>query len=255
MPKLLRTLTPAFLPLVLLLLWWTLSADSTSVYFPALSRIWESFHELWLFDRWSSDVLPSLQRMGLGLALAAVVGIALGVVIGLLPLAQRAAGPYLEFLRAIPPAALVPAAILALGIGDAMKVFIVAFGAVWPILLNTVDGIRSVHPTLLATIRSYNVGRTRAIFRVILPGAGPQISAGLRTALSLGIILIVVSEMVASTNGLGYFILNSQRTFAIPDMWSGIILLGLLGIALNAAYVLIERLVLRWYWESQRLEP
>lgn len=247
-------LVPAVVPAVLVALWWTLSSDSTSVYFPPLSRIVESFRDLWLFERWGTDLLPSLRRMALGLLLAAVVGIVLGTFIGLVPMAQRAAGPYLEFLRAIPPAALLPAVILAIGTGDGMKVFVVAFGAVWPILLNTVDGVRSVHPTLLATLRSYNVGRRRAVLRVILPAAGPQISAGLRTSLSLGIILIVVSELVASTNGVGFFILYSQRTFAIADMWSGILLLGLLGIVLNAAYVALERVVLRWYWKSQELE-
>jgi sulfonate transport system permease protein len=249
-----RFLAAATLPVTLLVVWWFASANSTSVYFPALERITESFVDLWMFSNWETDVLPSLRRMAIGLAIAATAGIALGTLIGMVPLVRRATGPYVEFMRAIPPAALIPAAILAIGTGDSMKIAIVAFGAVWPILLNTIDGVRSVHPTLLATIRSYNVGRVRAVFKVVLPAAGPQISAGLRTALSLGIILIVVSEMVASTNGLGYFILNSQRTFTIAPMWSGIILLGLLGVTLNAVYVLVERLVLRWYWQSQKLE-
>lgn len=254
MRRVLLLVTPVILPVILVALWWTISAGSTSIYFPPLEKIWESFSDLWLFERWGSDVLPSLRRMGIGLVIAIVVGTGLGTFIGLVPLAYRAANPYLEFLRAIPPAALIPAAILALGIGDQMKIAIVVFGAIWPILLNTVDGVRSVHPTLRSTVRVFDVSKPRFVFRVVLPGAGPQISAGIRTALSLAIILIVVSEMVASTNGLGYSILNAQRTFFISDMWSGIILLGLVGVVLNSAYVLLERLALRWYWQSQRME-
>lgn len=252
--KLLFWCAPIVLPILLFIVWWIGSAESTSVYFPPLATIWESFHELWVFDRWPSDVLPSLSRMAIGLAIAIALGITLGALVGLVPIVSRAAGPYLEFFRAIPPAALIPAAILMFGIGDSMKIAIVAFGAIWPILLNTVDGVRSVHPTLLNTVRVFSVSSTRSFFRVILPAAGPQISAGIRNSLALGIILIIVSEMVASTNGLGYFILNSQRTFAIADMWSGILLLGLIGIVLNAAYVVIERVVLRWYWRSQKME-
>jgi ABC-type nitrate/sulfonate/bicarbonate transport system permease component len=82
---------------------------------------------------------------------------------------------------------------------------------------------------------------------VMLPAASPQIFAGMRTSLSLALILMVISEMVASTNGIGYFVLQSQRTFAIPEMWSGILLLGILGYTLNGAFVLIERRVLRWH--------
>ncbi|WGX96666.1 ABC transporter permease [Nocardioides sp. L-11A] len=254
MRKIALLLSPAIVPVLLVVLWWNLAAHATSIYFPAPERIWGSFQDLWLFERWSSDVLPSLRRMGIGLLVAAVLGIGLGTLIGLVPIAYRAVNPYLEFLRAIPPAALIPAAILAVGIGDQMKIVIVVFGAVWPILLNTVEGVRGVHSTLRATMQTFGVGRARYVLRVVIPAAGPSISAGIRSALSLGIILIVVSEMVASTNGLGYFILISQRSFAIPDMWSGIILLGLLGVVLNCCYVLLERLVLRWYWQSQRME-
>jgi ABC-type nitrate/sulfonate/bicarbonate transport system permease component len=93
----------------------------------------------------------------------------------------------------------------------------------------------------------YGVSRRDRVWRVMLPAASPQIFAGMRTSLSLALILMVISEMVASTNGIGYFVLQSQRTFAIPEMWSGILLLGILGYVLNGAFVLIERRVLRWH--------
>lgn len=242
------------LPAILVALWWVSSADNVSIYFPPLREIMASFADLWLFERWSADVFPSLKRMGIGLLLATLLGIFGGAAVGLSSVINRMTAPYVEFLRAIPPTALIPAAIVMIGIGDEMKIVIVAFGTVWPILLSSADGVRSVHPTLLATVRSFSTSRSRLLFRVILPAASPQISAGLRTAIGLGVILIVVSEMVASTNGIGHFVLNAQRTFAITDMWSGIILLGLLGVALNGLYVLCERLLLHWYFDSQKVE-
>lgn len=241
-------------PVALIMWWWFGSANSTSIYFPPLAAISETFRELWLFERWPTDVIPSLNRMAIGFAISAVVGITLGVLVGYSRFARQTLAPYIDFLRSVPPAAILPLAILLFGIGDSMKIFVVVFGAIWPILLNTADGVRSVDQTLLNTMKAFNVPTSRTITRVIIPAAMPQVFAGLRTSLSLSIILIVVSELTASTNGLGYFILNAQRTFAITDMWSGILLLGFIGVGLNLAFVATERLVLRWYFESQRME-
>jgi ABC-type nitrate/sulfonate/bicarbonate transport system permease component len=115
------------------------------------------------------------------------------------------------------------------------------------VLLNTMDGIGGIDHTLLDTARVYQIGARDRILRIMLPAAGPQIFAGLRTSLSLSLILMVISEMVASTNGIGYFVLQSQRTFAIPEMWAGIVLLGILGYVLNLIFLLVERRVLRWH--------
>jgi len=249
-----RAFLPLIVPVVAITLWWFALANSTSIYYPPLSTIADSFRHLWLFERWPSDVLPSLGRMAIGFLISLVGATAAGVVIGLTPLLRRATEPYVEFLRAVPPAALLPFFILVLGIGDEMKIAVVAFGTTWPILANTILGVRSVDATLLDTMRSFRIGRAQMIFRVILPSASPQISAGIRTSLGLAILLIVVSEMVASTNGVGYFILNAQRLFQIPAMWSGIILLGLLGVTVNLGYSLIERRALRWYRASNKLE-
>jgi ABC-type nitrate/sulfonate/bicarbonate transport system permease component len=244
----------AVVPVGLIALWWFASAGSDSVYFPPLEQIMSAFKDLWLFERWESDVLPSLERMAIGYALAAAAGVTGGLVIGLVPWARRAAAPLVEFLRSIPPAALIPFAILLLGVDAEMKIFVIATGTLWPILLNAVDGVRSVDQTLLETARAYGIGRAERLRRVILPAAGPQIFAGLRTSLSLALILMVISEMVASTNGIGYFVIQAQRAFEIPEMWSGIILLGLLGFILNLGFTAIERRALRWYWGAQAME-
>ncbi len=237
--------------LALLAVWWRASAGSDSFYFPPLRDILRTFGDTWVFERAGSDVVPSLARLTAGFSIALVIAIGAGLLLGLSHKARRTAGPIVEFLRAMPPPALIPAAIVALGIGDAMKVFIIAMACVWPILLNTVDGVAGVESTLLETARSYGIRRWDRLRFIILPAALPQIFAGMRTSLAVAIIVMVVSEMVAGSNGIGFFILQSQRSFAIPEMWSGILLLGLLGYALNHCLTLVERRALDWHREAR----
>ena len=234
-------------PIALLVLWATWSASADTFYFPPLTDILATFADTWVFERVGSDVLPSLGRLGLGYAIAVVAAVTVGVPLGLSRTLRRATSPLVEFLRAIPPPALLPFAIVVLGVGNAGKVFLIAFVCVWPVLLNTIDGITGIDPTLNDTARVYGVKGRQRLLQIILPAASPQIFAGMRTSLSLALILMVISEMVASTNGIGFFVLQSQRSFAIPEMWSGILLLGLLGYLLNVIFLLVERRVLAWH--------
>jgi ABC-type nitrate/sulfonate/bicarbonate transport system permease component len=234
-------------PIALLALWAAWSAGADSFYYPPLTDILETFADTWVFERFASDVLPSLGRLGAGYAIAVVVAILVGIPLGLSPTARRAASPIVEFLRAIPPPALLPPAIVVIGVGNSMKVFIIAFVCLWPVLLNTIDGITGIDPTLNDTTRVYGVRGLDRLRRIVLPAASPQIFAGMRTSLSLAVILMVISEMVASTNGIGFFVLQSQRSFAIPEMWSGILVLGILGYVLNLVFALVEGRVLAWH--------
>jgi ABC-type nitrate/sulfonate/bicarbonate transport system permease component len=240
-----KRLAPALevlVPLALLALWGVWSANSDTFYYPPLTEILETFNETWLFERVGSDVVPSLLRLAAGYGLAVVAAVGIGIPLGLNATARRAASPIVEFLRAIPPPALLPLAIVVIGVGNSMKVLIIAFVCLWPILLNTIDGIRGIDPTLNDTARVYGLPRIAT-----LPAAAPQIFAGMRTSLSLAVIMMVISEMVASTNGIGFFVLQSQRSFAIPEMWSGIVLLGIVGYALNLLFTGVERRVLAWH--------
>lgn len=242
------------LPLVLFAIWWYASADSSSFYFPPLKDILATIGPTWFGDRLTEDVIPSLVRLLLGYVLAAVVGVVVGVVIGTHRTVRAIVEPVLEFLRAIPPPVLVPVLILFFGIGSMMKVVVIAFGCVWPVLLNTVEGVRAVDSVQLDTCRSYRISSWPRLTRVVLPAAGPQIITGLRQALSIGIILMVISEMFAANSGLGFTIVQFQRSFAIPEMWGGIIVLGVLGFLLSAAFGLVERRVLRWYYGLRRAQ-
>jgi ABC-type nitrate/sulfonate/bicarbonate transport system permease component len=234
-------------PLALLALWGLLSAGSDTYYFPPLTDILQTFMDTWVFERVGSDVVPSLTRLALGYGIACVVAVTAGLALGLSRPLRRATDPIVQFLRAIPPPALLPFAVVVLGVGNTGKVFLIAFVCLWPVLLNTIDGVTGIDPTLRETARVYDISPRRRLLQVTLPAAAPQIFAGARTALSLALILMVISEMVASTNGIGYFVLQSQRSFAIPEMWSGILLLGILGYVLNAVFLLVERRVLRWH--------
>lgn len=242
-----RVLLALGLPVVLLAVWWVASAQSTSFFFPPLQDILGTFVPTWFEGRFIKDVVPSVIRVLAGYGLALVLGIALGVVIGSSKVLRDFSEPVLEFFRAIPPPVMVPILMLFLGIGTPMKVFVIVTGAIWPILLNTVEGVRGVDEVLRDTANTYRLGRLTQLRTVVLRGASPQIMAGARQALAIALILMVISEMFAANNGLGFSIVQFQRSFAMPQMWTGIILLGLVGVVMSVVFKLAEYWVLLWY--------
>ncbi len=156
--------------------------------------------------------------------------------------------PHIEVWRAMPPPALLPISIVLLhSIGNTQKVAFIAFFCLFPVLLNTIDGVRGVDRTLLETARSYGISGFARIRHVVLPAASPQIFAGMRTSMALAVITMVLSEYFSSTNGVGYVLLISKNTFQLGPMWAAIVLIGLLGYLANAAFVLVERHVLAWH--------
>jgi ABC-type nitrate/sulfonate/bicarbonate transport system permease component len=246
----LRVVEILALPVLLVLAWWYVSGGNFYITSPAV--IARTFGDVWTTERLMTDALPSVLRLVAGFACAAVLGVALGVLIGSSPRLRAYAEPVLEFFRAIPPPVLVPVLILFAGIDSTMKVLVIISGCIWPVLLNTVEGVRAVDPVLADTCRTYGITGVTRLRTLVLRSASPQIMAGLRQALSIAIILMVISEMVAASNGLGYTIVQFQRTFAIPEMWTGIVLLGLLGFVLALLFGVVERRVLSWYHGLRR---
>jgi ABC-type nitrate/sulfonate/bicarbonate transport system permease component len=247
MRVLVRIGTFVALPVLLLAAWWVVSAGSTDFYQPPLSRILSVFPDTWFGDRMFKDVLPSLARLLAGLALAVVAGIGLGVLLGTNRTLRAVLEPVFEFLRAIPPPALVPVLILLAGIGDTMKVLVIVSGCVWPILLNTVEGARGADEVLGDTCRTYRITGMLRLRTFVLRSASPQIMAGARQALSIGLILMVISELKAANEGLGFTVREFQTGFQIPEMWSGVLLLGIIGVVLSLLFRLVEKRVLGWY--------
>jgi ABC-type nitrate/sulfonate/bicarbonate transport system permease component len=241
-----RTAVLVALPALLFALWWVVSDDSKSFYLPPLRKIVGVFGPTWS-SRMTSDVLPSILRLVIGYAGAVVVGVGVGVPLGGRPRLRAVLEPALELFRAIPPPALVPVFMLLFGIGTPMKLLVIVSGAVWPVLLNTIEGVRAVDEVLSDTCRCYGIGGTMRLRVLVLRAASPQIVTGMRQALSIAIILMVISEMFASSSGMGFAIVDFQRGFSIPEMWSGIILLGVLGFLLSLAFRVFEARALRWY--------
>lgn len=235
------------LPIGLVALWWWTSEDSSSIYYPPLSRILESLQDDWIFEQVGSDLLPSLGRFTVGYAIAAGAGIGVGTLIGLAPRVRRASQPVTEFVRSIPPPLLLPVTVVLFGIGNDAKIAVIALGSVWPVLLNTIDGVRGVDPQMLDMARSFGLNRRMRIARVMLPAASPKIAVGMRTALSVALILMVISEMVASTNGLGFQVLSAQRSFDVPGTYAGVIVIGVVGLVVNLGFLLAEGWIMRWH--------
>jgi len=235
-------------PIAILVAWqlWTVHAHSTK--FPRLSTILVTFRDMWLFSQFGTNVLPSLERIGMGFAIAVIAGIALGIPLGLSRWGRLWAMPHIEFWRAMPPPALLPISIVLLhSIGNVQKVSFIAFFCLFPVLLNTIDGVRGIDPTLIETARSYNVPRLERVRRLVLPAAAPQIAAGMRTSLSLAVIVMVLSEYFSSTSGVGYVLLISKNTFQLAPMWAAIVLIGVLGYLLNVLFLIAERRLLAWH--------
>jgi ABC-type nitrate/sulfonate/bicarbonate transport system permease component len=242
------------LPILLLVIWGISGTIAPAKFFPSPVVILEAFVDTWVGPAFVTDVLPSLGRLAVAIVFSVALGIAAGALIGSVRWLRELTGPVLEFFRAIPPPVLIPVVMLLMGITDTMKVVVIIAGSIWPVLLNTIDGVRATDAVMTETARSFALTRAQRIRYLVLPAASPRIMAGVRQALSIALILMVISEMFASSSGLGYRIVYFQRNYLIAEMWSGIVLLGLVGVLLAAIFSLVERRVLRWYHGIKEVE-
>jgi ABC-type nitrate/sulfonate/bicarbonate transport system permease component len=222
--------------------------------FPPASAI---FSELYAVTA-SGEILRhlgiSLWRAALGYAFAAAAGVALGLAMGYWRRVHDACEISVEFVRAVPPPAVIPLAMVVLGIGDTLKVFIIFFSCLFPILVNTIDGVRSVDPVLIRTARTFGLSRLRIVRKIILPVAAPFIMTGLRIATAIALILTVISEMIGATSGIGYFILGAQRTLHVTQMYAGMLVLALTGYAINRMFQAVDGRLMAWHKELTRRE-
>ena len=239
----------------LVALWWAASHGEwvSRVFLPTPELTWGSLrHGLGLgaAGEGAGDLagysLATLGRMVAGWVLAAVLGIGLGAAIGASASLRAWLGPTLEFIRPLPASAVIPLAISVFGLSSGMVLAVVAFGAMWPVLLATVQGLASVHPRLREVGAALQLSRLGFIVKIGLPAALPDILAGMRLALTVSLIVSVVGEMIASQPGLGQAILLAARAFRASDLFAGIALLGAIGFASNAALALAERRLLGW---------
>lgn len=234
-------------PVILLVLWGIWVTATEPKFVPTPSEIVQAFVDTWVGPAFFNDVLPSLSRLAIGLLLSIVAGIAVGTLVGLVRPLRELVEPVFEFFRAIPPPVMIPVITVILGATSFTKVVIIVLGAVWPILLNTIDGVRATDSVMKETARSFRLTRRQRLWELVLPAALPRIMTGIRQAMSIALILMVISEMSNTSAGLGNRIVYFQRNYLIAEMWSGIVLLGLVGVLLATIFGIVERRMLRWY--------
>ncbi len=246
--RLRNAITLLWLPILILVVLFVATANSQNIYFPPATKVLGTIVQGFASGSLGAALSYSLLNFLCGYLIAAAVGIAGGLFLGEHPRMLNALQPLLNFLRSLPFVALVPIFIIALGIGAMPKIALIALGCLWPVLLNTTDGVRGIPPSIHETSRSYRIRDLLRLRRVTFMGALPQIFAGLRIALSVGIVLVVVSEMYGSAQGIGYYILFSGQRFAIAETWAGTFVLAGVGYLINVIFLGIEYLALGWYF-------
>jgi ABC-type nitrate/sulfonate/bicarbonate transport system permease component len=237
--------------IVALLALWEWAAASgllPAMSFPRMSAILQTLWDLLVSGELLHELEPSMLRMFAGYAVGAALGVLVGLLMGNFRFMYNLLEPITEFLRPIPSPAYIPIVILFLGIDDEMKIFMIAFASFFPVLLNTYSGVRSVDPVQLQTARTFGVAGNRLLWKIVLPAASPYIFTGLRVSLAVALIVMVISEMVAASSGIGYFILGAQRSFKVREMFAGVITLAIVGYALNRIFLFVEGKVLAWHY-------
>lgn len=194
----------------------------------------------------ATNIEASLTRSLSGFALAVVVAIPVGVLIGWYKTVSDVLTPLVQLFLNTAALALLPVFVLVLGIGEESKIAIVTYAALWPILLNTISGVRNVDPTLLKLAKSLDLPPLQLFGKVILPGAIPSIFTGLRLAGASAIVVVIAAEMVGAKAGLGYLINDSQYNFQIPNMYAGIVTIAVIGVAFNQLLTFIEHRLTSW---------
>jgi ABC-type nitrate/sulfonate/bicarbonate transport system permease component len=187
-----------------------------------------------------------------GFGLAVGTGVVCGLLVGRSRIVSELLTPGIEFLRAVPSPALVPVFLILLGTETTMRITLIAFGSIWPVLLNTIDGVRRMESGQLDTARIFRIPRAATLVRVVLPSALPKICAGIRVAVATSVILMVVSELVASADGIGHQIVDAQQLFLLTDMWAGVLLLAVIGFSMNSLFSKLERRLLSWHFGARR---
>ena len=235
--------------LFVFILIWKLVTDAklvSPIFFPGPERTYAALVKGLSGGPLLSQTLETIQRMLLGWLLASFVGVLLGALIGVSKRARAFIAPTLELLRPLPASAMIPVAIAFLGFSDNMVLVVIAFGALWPMLLATIHGFAAVEPRLYEVSEVLGFNRAQVIWKLALPSAMPMILASLRLGLTISLILTVVGEMLASRQGLGQSILAASRSFRSPDLFAGIVILGAIGLAGSRMLSFAERRLLHW---------
>lgn len=234
---------------LLVVVWQLLTLAAHNLFAPTPTAIvasaWQNLSVL------GQSIPVSLAKLGIGWGIALVAGVGFGLLLGNLPRAADVVEPVGAFIRAIPPALLMPVLVIWTHLGTGLEITTIALGCTWPILVQTIEGVRTIEPTLIETSRAYRTGRTRHLLTVVAPAAAPKIVTGLRVSLSLALILMVLSELIGATTGLGFQLnLAGNTNFDYPFMWACFVVLGIIGYLLNELLLFADRRLVSWRHEA-----
>jgi ABC-type nitrate/sulfonate/bicarbonate transport system permease component len=231
------------------LLFWEYGSRSNGrlqLYFPPVSQVAIALAQSAGSGEITRHLLTTLARFVAGYLIAALLAVSLGIVLGYFRVIYSLLDMMIELLRPMPSVAIIPVAILFLGIGNGMIVAVTVYATLWPVLINTIDGVRHIDRTLLDTGRTFGLIRWRILRRIVLPAASPYIVTGLRIGLAISLILVTTAEMLAGSQGLGFFILDQERSMQSSRMYAGIIVVAALGYTLNRLFLFLEGKAMSW---------
>jgi ABC-type nitrate/sulfonate/bicarbonate transport system permease component len=235
------------LPLALLFVAWQIAVELKvypQVLLPAPAKVAAVF-----VDDWSTlldNAVASLARVVTGIGLSFLVAVPLGILIGRYRILDMLTDWSIQIFRSVPPISLIPMAILLLGIGDKPAISLIFLSGLWPLLINTIFGVRGIERTLMKVARAARAGELLVMRDIILPAALPSIFTGLRLAVGAGWLTVVTAEMIAVKSGLGYMILNGQLTFRSDLIIAGIVVIGAIGLLADQLVRLVRARVCRW---------
>ena len=233
------------LPVVLVVAYQVYAIHRHLLYFPTVGVIARSFVHTWNWSGLRLNAWPSLENMAIGYAVGMVAALVVGVVVAQSWLLRTAFEPVISFFLALPAVALLPVFLIMFGVGSRMHQILIAQAVFFQVMINTVDGLSGVDEGLLETSRVFRVKGWRKLLFVTLPAAAPQILGGARVALSISVLVTIVSELQGSIHGIGVVVLDAQDNFDSPVMWAGMVFMAILGIALNYLFGFLERPILR----------
>ena len=222
--------------------------------FPPASVVLVTLYKLLSGKAIYEQLLASLIRLFEGFFLAALIGLAVGIPMGLSRTAEKTGDPLVQFLRPMPSVVLIPLAILYFGLGNEMIVSIVTYASIWPVLINTIDGIKSIDPILLNTSRAFQVRGFTQVRKVILPAAAPFILSGLRVSLGIAWIVEITAEILstAATTGIGAAIFRYFNIPSLPPVYATIIFVALIAYAVNRGFLMTQSKIIPWHEQSKR---
>jgi NitT/TauT family transport system permease protein len=242
----LRAFEKSLVIFLILLAWWVLPLYFPNLFLPSLRDVLLTLVKMTMDGEIVKHTLGSLERAAVGLLLAEVLAIPLGILLGWFPRVERYLDPLFVALRNLSVLAILPLFVLFLGIGEVSKIAVISFGCFFPQLINTIEGVKNVDPILVKAARSMGLSPFGIFIKVVLPGSMSYIIAGFRLCASISLLILVGAEMLGAEYGLGYMIYHYQQAYMIPKMYAGIIIMVLIGVLVNGLIAKLEKRLTIW---------